>query len=113
MNTEIIEQVTTLRRTQIKQMQTITNRLTEFEKKLESMQAQLTITEEILSIADAARFLGYSEGYFRNYYLKANIPHKKGGSKVMFLKSEILQWLTDESRAGNKKAARAAATQTR
>jgi len=51
--------------------------------------------KEILNVSDCASFLGKSQDTIRKYIADKSIPFYKKNGSIYFLRSEILNWLTD------------------
>ena len=55
--------------------------------------------EEILSVQDAASFVGLKVPTIYSLVSHRKIPFSKNGKKLMFLKSELLQWVKSGRKA--------------
>lgn len=51
--------------------------------------------KEILSTAEAAEFLGMSRNFVYVMARKRLIPHTRVGSRKIFLRDTLIQWLRD------------------
>jgi len=50
-------------------------------------------TKEFMSTDDLADFLGRTPGAIRNLTLRRKIPYRKTGGRLVFLRSEIVDWI--------------------
>lgn len=55
--------------------------------------------EEILSVEDAGEFIGLKVPTIYSLVSQRKIPFSKNGKKLMFLKSELLQWVKNGRKA--------------
>jgi len=51
--------------------------------------------KDIINVAECASMLGKSQETIRKYIMKESIPFYKKNGSIYFLRSEILNWLTD------------------
>jgi len=49
--------------------------------------------DEYFSTAEASRFIKRSPAAIRNLVLRRMIPYRKPGGRLMFIKSELEQWI--------------------
>ena len=49
--------------------------------------------KEILTTSEAAAYLSRTPGAIRNLVLRRAIPHRKPGGRLIFLRSELDQWI--------------------
>lgn len=64
------------------------------------------LDDRLLTAAEAARYLGYSEGTIRNKASAGEIPFVKLGFALRFRLSELERWIAEQD--ARAKAARAA-----
>lgn len=57
---------------------------------------QKTDEPEVLTASEAAKFLRVSRPTLNRMIKEKSIPHKKISRKILFLKSAILDWLTQD-----------------
>lgn len=51
--------------------------------------------EEIFTTAEAAEYIKRSPGAVRNLVMRRAIPFRKPGGRLMFLRSELVEWIMD------------------
>jgi len=54
---------------------------------------EATMTREFLDTRAVAEMLNRSEAAIRNLVLRKAIPYRKPGGRLMFLRSEICEWI--------------------
>lgn len=62
--------------------------------------------DRLLTAAEAAQYLGYSEGTIRNKVSAGELPHVKLGTALRFRRSELDTWIAEQD--AKAKAAKAA-----
>ena len=55
--------------------------------------SEAIMDKEILTTAEAAAYISRTPGAIRNLVLRRAIPHRKPGGRLIFLRSELDQWL--------------------
>lgn len=51
------------------------------------------LTVEVLSTQEAAAFLRRSPASIRNMVLRRQIPYRKPGGRLIFVKEELVEWI--------------------
>ncbi|HEY8536656.1 MAG TPA: helix-turn-helix domain-containing protein, partial [Vicinamibacterales bacterium] len=64
------------------------------------------LDDRLLTVAEAAQFLGYAPGTLRNKIARGEIPHVKLGYTVRIRLSDLRRWIEEQDAAA--KAARGA-----
>jgi excisionase family DNA binding protein len=54
--------------------------------------------KEVLSVPEAAAFLGIRERTLRRWIVERGMPHAKVGGLLRFRKSALLEWLAEQER---------------
>ena len=57
-------------------------------------------TNRLLSMKQAAEYIGRHPGTFQNTYRKLGIPHFKVGRSVIFRERDLDAWLVEHRRVG-------------
>lgn len=57
------------------------------------MEKQGDTVHIFLNTREAADLLGRSEGAVRNLCLRKRVPHRKAAGRLVFLHSELLDWI--------------------
>lgn len=63
------------------------------------------LPDRLLTAAEAARYLGYSEGTIRNKASRGEIPSVKLGHALRFRLSELDAWIAEQDAAARKSEA--------
>lgn len=63
------------------------------------------LPDRLLTAAEAARYLGYSEGTVRNKASAGDLPYVKLGTALRFRLSELEAWVAEQDAAAKKGAA--------
>lgn len=74
-------------------MQRIDKHYLELQKQLASLSVVQGEAERVMSVEEAAEFLGYKKSTIYQHVHNKTIPHSKHGNKLMFLKSELIAWV--------------------
>ena len=53
---------------------------------------------EVLSVPEAADFLGVKERTLRRWIVERGVPHAKIGGLIRFRRSALVEWLKEEER---------------
>ena len=56
---------------------------------------ETTMHPNILTVQQAAEYMGLKVPTIYNYTSKGTIPHRKKGKRLIFLKEELDKWLLD------------------
>lgn len=68
------------------------------EERLERIELLLAVSmKEIFDVHEAAAFIGVSESRLYHLTSAKEIPHYKKGNSTFFRKSELEEWMTDNS----------------
>jgi excisionase family DNA binding protein len=59
--------------------------------------SQSLATKEVMSVEEAMQFLGIAKGTLYKLTSKGQIPFKKVGKRLVFLRTELTQWLSTKS----------------
>lgn len=62
-------------------------------KHLESIDNEILESKEVLSLDDACKLLNLSKSRIYKLARKSDIPHYKPQRKLMFLRSELIDWI--------------------
>lgn len=63
------------------------------------------LPDRLLTAKEAGEYLGYAEGTVRNKVGRGEIPHVRLGRAVRFRKSELDQWIAEETERAKVEAA--------
>jgi len=59
--------------------------------------SQATANQRLISVSEAAAFLGVSPRSLYGWVSQRQIPYRKAGRRVLFLESELLEWTKPHS----------------